>query len=133
VKSIPSVLCDEFAKLKLVANTKVMEMEVGSSLLQEIHRGQVEDKKIQEIKHDIKEEKLHGFLEDNEGVLWYKGRIYVPNVKEFKDKILCEAHESTYSIHLGGNKMYRDLKVTYWWYGMKRDVAKYVALCDTCQ
>jgi hypothetical protein len=133
VKSIPSVLCDEFAKLKLVANTEVMEMEVGSSLLQDIHRGQVEDKKIQEIKHDIKEEKLHGFLEDNEGVLWYKGRIYVPNVKEFKDKILCEAHESTYSIHLGGNKMYRDLKVTYWWYGMKRDVAKYVALCDTCQ
>jgi hypothetical protein len=29
--------------------------------------------------------------------------------------------------------MYHDLKATYWWYGMKRDVAKYVALCDTCQ
>jgi hypothetical protein len=29
--------------------------------------------------------------------------------------------------------MYHDLKVTYWWYGMKRDVAEYVALCDTCQ
>jgi hypothetical protein len=36
VKSIPSELCDEFAKLKLVANTEVVEMEVGSSLLQEI-------------------------------------------------------------------------------------------------
>jgi hypothetical protein len=33
VKSIPSELCDEFAKLKLVANTEVVEMEVGSSLL----------------------------------------------------------------------------------------------------
>jgi transposase InsO family protein len=29
--------------------------------------------------------------------------------------------------------MYKDLKTQYWWYGMKRDVAKYVALCDTCQ
>jgi hypothetical protein len=29
--------------------------------------------------------------------------------------------------------MYHDLKATYWWYGMKRDVAEYVALCDTCQ
>jgi transposase InsO family protein len=29
--------------------------------------------------------------------------------------------------------MYHDLKVTYWWYGMKRDVAEYVALCDPCQ
>jgi hypothetical protein len=28
---------------------------------------------------------------------------------------------------------YRDLKATYWWYGMKRDVAEYVAICDTCQ
>jgi hypothetical protein len=50
-----------------------------------------------------------------------------------KDKILHEAHESAYSLHPGGNKMYHDLKATYWWYGMKRDVAEYVALCDTCQ
>jgi hypothetical protein len=54
--------------------------------------------------------------------------------KEYlKDKILREAHEFAYSIHPGGNKMYHDLKSTYWWYGMKRDVAEYVALCDTCQ
>jgi hypothetical protein len=43
-------------------------------------------------------------------VLWYKGRICVPNIKELKDKILREAHESAYSIHPGGNKMYHDLK-----------------------
>jgi hypothetical protein len=39
VKSIPSELCDDFAKLKLVANTEAIEMEVGSSLLQEIWKG----------------------------------------------------------------------------------------------
>jgi hypothetical protein len=70
VKSIPSELCDEFAKLKIVANIEVMEMEVASSLLQEIHRGQVEDEKIQEIKCNIKEEKSPGFSEDDQGVLW---------------------------------------------------------------
>jgi hypothetical protein len=48
----------------------------------------------------------------------------VPSIKELKDKILHEVHESTYSIHPGGNKMYHDLKATYWWYGMKRDVAE---------
>jgi hypothetical protein len=115
VDSMPFELCDEFDKLNLriVTNTEVMEMEVSSSLLQEIHRGQVEDEKIQEIKHNIKEEKSPSFSEDDQGVLWYKGRIYVPNVKELKDKILHEAHESTYSIHLGGNKLYHDLKATY--------------------
>jgi hypothetical protein len=57
----------------------------------------------------------------------------VPNIKELKDKILREAHESAYSIHSGGNKMYHDLEATYYWYGMKRDIAEYVSLCDTCQ
>jgi hypothetical protein len=135
VDKMPFELCEEFDKLnhRIIANTEAMEMEVGSNLLQEIRRGQLEDEKIQEIKCNINEEKSPGFSKDDEGVLWYKGRIYVPNVKELKDKILREAHESAYSIHPGGNKMYRDLKATYWWYGMKRDVVEYVALYDTCQ
>jgi hypothetical protein len=134
-RSHVSQLCEEFNKLNLriAANTEAMEMEVGSSLLQEIQRSQLEDEKIHEIKRNIKEEKSPGFSEDDEGVLWYKRRICVPNVKELKDKILHEAHESAYSIHPGGNKMYHDLKATYWWYGMKTDVAEYVALCDTYQ
>jgi hypothetical protein len=85
--------------LRIVANAQSMEMEVGSSPLQEIQNGQVKDEKIQEIKCNIKEEKSPGFLEDEEGVLWYKGRISVPDVKELKDKILHETHESAYSIH----------------------------------
>jgi hypothetical protein len=90
---MPFELCKEFDKLNLriVANTEVMNMEVGSRLVQEIRRGQLEDEKVQEIKHNIKEEKWSGFSEDDEGVLWYKGRICVPNVKELVDKILCEA------------------------------------------
>jgi hypothetical protein len=61
--------------LRIITNTKVMEMEVCSSLLQEIRRGQVEDEKIQEIKRNIMKEKSPSFSKDDEGVLWYKGRI----------------------------------------------------------
>jgi hypothetical protein len=62
VDSMPFELCEEFDKLNLriVVNTEAMEMEVGSSLLQEIQRGQLEDEKIEEIKRNIKEEKSHG-------------------------------------------------------------------------
>jgi hypothetical protein len=49
------------------------------------------------------------------------------------ESILREAHDSAYSIHPGSTKMYKDLKTHYWWYGMKRDIAEYVSLCDTCQ
>jgi hypothetical protein len=38
-------------------------MEVGSTLLQDIWKGQLEDEKIREIKRNIKEEKSPGFTE----------------------------------------------------------------------
>jgi hypothetical protein len=68
VESMPFELCEEFDKLNLriIANTEAAEMEVESNLLQEIRKGQVEDKKIQEIKCNIKDEKSPGFSEDEE-------------------------------------------------------------------
>ena len=36
-------------------------------------------------------------------------------------------------MHPGSTKMYQDLKEKFWWSGLKRDVAKYVSICLTCQ
>jgi hypothetical protein len=44
-----------------------------------------------------------------------------------------EAHNTPYSIHPGGTKMYQDLKEIFWWHGMKRDIASFIARCDICQ
>jgi hypothetical protein len=67
--------------------------------------------------------------------VWFRRRICVPvpDVDHLREKILQEAHDSGYSIHPGSTKMYQDLKERYLWYGMKRDVAARVALCDVCQ
>jgi hypothetical protein len=48
VDSMPFEFCEEFNKLNLriIANTEATKMEVGSNLLQEIQKGQVEDEKI---------------------------------------------------------------------------------------
>jgi hypothetical protein len=43
------------------------------------------------IKHDTKEEKSPGFTEDDQGVLWFKGRMCVPIIKELQDKIVRKA------------------------------------------
>ncbi|GJU54612.1 putative reverse transcriptase domain-containing protein [Tanacetum coccineum] len=36
-----------------------------------------------------------------------------------------EAHKSKYSIHLGADKIYYDLRDRYWWPGIKNDIAEY--------
>jgi hypothetical protein len=100
---------------------------------QEIRKGQIGDAKIQEIKDLITEGRGPEFTEDEQGTIWFKNRICVSEIDSLRETILMEAHDSNYSIHPGNTKMYQDLKQKYWWYGLKRDVAAHVAMCDVCQ
>ena len=63
-------------------------------------------------------------------ILYHPGKA---NVDGLRKEIMEEAHFSAYSIHPGSTKMYHDLKDTYWWNGMKRDIAEFVSKCLTCQ
>ncbi|WVZ75550.1 LOW QUALITY PROTEIN: hypothetical protein U9M48_023590 [Paspalum notatum var. saurae] len=132
---MPLELCAEFESLNLgfVHHTTVATFETKPTFEQEIRKHQKTDEKIKEIREQIKMGKAPHFREDEQGTVWYKNRIYVPDVDSIKKLILSEAHDTTYSIHPGSTKMYHDLKERFWWYGMKRAVAEYVAVCDTCQ
>jgi hypothetical protein len=131
---MPQELYKEFEQLNLgfVAHMEGITIEVEPTLEQEIRNGQLEDAKIQEIKEMIEEGKSPDFTKDEHGTVWFRKRICMPNVDHLHEKILQEAHDSTYSIHPGSTKMYQDLKERYWWHGIKRDVAAHVALCDVC-
>ncbi|WVZ96332.1 LOW QUALITY PROTEIN: hypothetical protein U9M48_041987 [Paspalum notatum var. saurae] len=134
-RELPQELYEECALFMfgILSHTDAVVLEVGATLEQDIQKGQQTDEKIQAIKQSIKEGRSSEFTEDEEGVVWYKQRLCVPNIESLRELILSLAHDSAYTIHPGSTKMYHDLKTRFWWYGMKRDVAEYVALCDTCQ
>jgi hypothetical protein len=96
---------------------------------------QLSDKGVQIIKEILhqKTEKYKCFRQDGKGILWFENRLVVPKNKDLKKKILDEAHLSRFSMHPGSTKMYHDLKPLYWWTRMKREIARYVSECDTCQ
>ncbi|GJV84636.1 putative nucleotidyltransferase, ribonuclease H [Tanacetum coccineum] len=68
----------------------------------------------------------------SDGTLYYLDRIWVPLEGDVRTLIMDEAHKSKYSIHLGADKMYYDLRDRYWWPGMKKDIDVYVSKCLTC-
>jgi hypothetical protein len=132
---MPYELAKEFDRLSLgfLNNTQGVTVELEHTLEQDIRKGQKDDDKINKIRQLIIDGKGPDFREDAEGVVWFKDRLCVPDIKSIRELILKEAHETAYSIHPGSEKMYQDLKKRFWWYGMKREIAEYVVRCDSFQ
>jgi hypothetical protein len=132
---MPYELAKEFDRLSLgfLNNIQGVTIELEPTLEQDIRKDQKDDEKINEIRQLIIDGKGKDFCEDAEGVVWFKDRLCVPDIKAIRELILKEAHETAYFIHPGSEKMYQDLKKRFWWYGMKREIAEYVAVCDSCQ
>jgi hypothetical protein len=132
-----NTLCDELSKMKIkvIPSCTLSYISVEPTLLDQIIMAQLGDKGVQIIKKNLnqKVEKYKCFCQDSKGILWFKDRLVVSKNRELKKKILDEAHLSKFSMHPGSTKMYHDLKPLYWWTRMKREIAKYVSECDTCQ
>jgi hypothetical protein len=74
-------------------------VELEPTLERDIREGQKDDEKINEIRQLVLEGKGKDFREDAEGVVWFKERLCVPDIKSTRELILKEAHETAYSIH----------------------------------
>ncbi|GKD42363.1 putative reverse transcriptase domain-containing protein [Tanacetum coccineum] len=59
------------------------------------------------------------------GTLCLTNKSWIPYFGDLRTLIMHESHKSKYSIHLGSDKMYQDLKKLYWWPNMKAEIATY--------
>ena len=111
----------------------VAELIAKSDLLNRLLKAQKNDEKIAAILNQNRVGKETEFTMKEDGFLYYRDKVYVPNDDELKKSILEEAHSGSFSMHPGSTKMYKDLKTSYWWSGMKRDVLEFVIKCMVCQ
>ena len=101
--------------------------------LDRVKAAQRRDPQLQRIIFEVQQGKSTEFMVDKKGVLRLGTRLCIPDVDDMRKELLEEAHYSAYSVHPGSTKMYHTLKDTYWWNGMKKDVAEFVSKCLTCQ
>ena len=102
------------------------------AIVGEIKQKQKEDEFLRKVIDEFETSPKVEFSIENE-MLKFQNRICVPDIPELKKRVLDKAHRSVFSMHLGNNKMYRDLKQTYWWPKMKKEIAEYVSKCLQCQ
>ena len=112
---------------------KLSAMSLQPTLLEKIKQNQLSDPYLSRVKVDVELKKRADFQLSPDGVIVFKDRLCVPEIRDLREEILTEAHNTPYTIHPGTTKMYKDLKMHYWWPGMKNDVVKHVEQCLICQ
>ena len=75
---------------------------------------------------------LHNWEEHN-GLVLYKGRVYIPKTPDLRKSIVRLCHDSSSTGHPGRHATLELVSRLYWWPGMTNFINKYVAGCDTCQ
>ncbi|KAA3482844.1 DNA/RNA polymerases superfamily protein [Gossypium australe] len=115
-----------FAQLNINDDGSLLpELRIKMVMFDRIKLAQSEDDKLVKKREMVQNGMLENFSIDEHDCLRYRNRICVLDVSELKELILHKAHDRT--------KMYRNLRESYWWSGMKRDVVEYMAKCLTCQ
>nr|GEU62582.1 putative reverse transcriptase domain-containing protein [Tanacetum cinerariifolium] len=117
---------------------QALVMTIGLDLPKQILEAQIEALKPKNLKKedvggmirkDIPKKKLEPRAN---GTLCLNGRSWLPCYGDLRSVIMHESHKSNYSIYLGSDKMYQDMKKLYWWPNMKANIATYVRKCLTC-
>ena len=72
------------------------------------------------------EGKEKDFCLKEDGLLTHFKQMCVPGIGGLRKEIMSVAHHSPYTVHPRSTKMYRDVKGSYWWNNMMRDIAKFV-------
>ena len=78
------------------------------------------------------------FILNQQGLLLYKNRLYMPNIREIKFTVMDELHKIPYSGHLGYHKMITIIRKYFFWTNMKKEVVEYLVVeylahCLECQ
>ena len=122
------------AHLSLIDDgTVVTELIARPSLLKRVLVAKKKDEKTTAIVSQIGNGKEIDFTVNEDGVLYYKDGVCVLDDNDLRKAILEEAHIRSFAIHPDSTKMYQDLKMSFWWSGMKRDVLEFVTKCLVCQ
>jgi hypothetical protein len=66
------------------------------------------------------------------GVLFFRGKIYVPDVPDLRRRIVNLCHDSRIAGHAGQWKTLELVSWNYWWPQLSRYIGKYVSTCNMC-
>ena len=76
----------------VVTKGSLSNLEIQPILIEKIKEAQHGHPSIEGIKRKVSLGKASEFNVDEQGILWYRERLCVPNIQDLKQQILAESH-----------------------------------------
>lgn len=114
-----------------------MDIRVDPGLRQRLIKGYPYDSVLGPLYESCREASPgdRHFIAD--GLLWITvdghTRLCIPKDTDARALLLHDAHDSPIAGHLGFEKTYENMRRTFYWPRMARDVKAYIASCEQCQ
>ena len=108
-------------------------LQVRPSIRDQIKEAQMEDSYLKTMTGKVEMGRNKQFTIREDGTIVIKDYVCVPNVGDLRKHIIDKAHNAPYTMHPESTKMYRNIKPSYWWPMMRKDVAEFMAKYLTYQ
>ncbi|KAF8760957.1 hypothetical protein RHS01_00083 [Rhizoctonia solani] len=123
---------------EVFANTSEEELEIVTEIRSKLREDPSLEPIIQFLTEDADNAppsiwKAYRDYDWEEDLLWYQGKLVVPDSETLKEQLLREFHDSPLAGHPGQQRTLELLSRNYWWPGMKSSAKEWVECCPTCQ
>ncbi|KAD3640029.1 hypothetical protein E3N88_29252 [Mikania micrantha] len=127
-----NVVADALSRKETTKRVRALQLTIHSELPNQIRIAQQEALKAENLTREAMRGMDKQMKQRGDEAYYLMDRIWIPRYGDLRKVVMDEAHKSRYSVHPGSDKMYHDLKATYWWPNMKSEIATYVSKCLTC-
>ncbi|QRW15816.1 Retrotransposable element Tf2 protein [Rhizoctonia solani] len=123
---------------EVFANTSETELEIVTEIQDKLKDDPSLEPIIQFLTEDADNappsiRKAYRDYDWEEDLLWYRGKLVVPDSEPIKERLLKEFHDSPLAGHPGQQRTLELLNRNYWWPGMKSSAKEWVECCPICQ
>jgi hypothetical protein len=136
--NILTLLAPELFQIHMLAGARLKGNK--RNILQEVRlslRDNVQEESVAKAARELWKDKGRGTIKSakwskSDGLLMFYGKIYVPNDRDLRRRIVEQHHNMHIAGHAGCFKTLELVSRNYWWPQMSRYISTYVNTCDLC-